>query len=265
MTSRNARASARAKPGWLTRAGSALKAVRPSGLRLAGSPRWIGPALKAVRPSRLRLAGRSRWLVIVPSLAALCGATAVLVYVLTSAGPPATPHSAGNASPNPDTTEAVPVFHVPAPVVPVTLPRDGAIPMSAGAAPQVKAWKAGNGGTALAAVSSEAGQVAQASGQKQYVEMKKACSELATSVSSAQDDQPIPDAAMQKQYEKALSELAQAAASCQAAITEQPEGEEFVATTQNLADLSTAAAALASGATDLYQATGQISDLGQGQ
>jgi hypothetical protein len=244
MTSRNARATARAKPMWLMKTGSALKAAMPS---------------------RLRLPGRSRWLVIVPSLAAFCGATVVLVYVLTTAGSPATSRPAANASPNPDTTEAVPVFHVPAPVVPVTLPRDGAIPMSAGAAPQVKAWKGGTGGTALADVTSQAGDVAQASGQKQYVEMKKACSELAASVSSAQTDPPIPDAAMQKQYQKALSELAQAAASCQAAITEQPEGEEYVATTQNSADLTAAAAALASGSTDLYQATGQISDLGQGQ
>jgi len=244
MTSRNGRATAGAKPGWLIKTGSALRAVLPS---------------------RLRLARRSRWLVIVPSLVALGGATAVLVYVLTSGGSPATARSGGNAGPNPDTTEAVPAFHVPAPVVPVTLPRDGAIPMSADAAPQVKAWKAGNGGTALAAVTSEAGDVAQASGQKQYVEMKKACSELAASVSDAQDDQPIPDTAMQTQYQKALSELAQAAASCQAAITEQPEGEEYVATTQNSADLSAAAAALASGATDLYQATSQISDLGQNQ
>ena len=244
MTSRNARASARAKPVWLMKTGSALTAAMPS---------------------RLRLPGRSRWLVIVPSLVAFCGATAVLVYVLTTGGSPATSRPAANASPNPDTTEAAPVFHVPAPVVPVTLPRDGAIPMAAGAAPQVKAWKAGNGGTALAAVASQAGEVAQASGQKQYVQMKKACSELAASVSSAQADPPIPDAAMQQKYQKALSELGQAAASCQAAITEQPEGEEFVATTQNSAELAAAAAALASGSTDLYQATGQISDLGQGQ
>jgi hypothetical protein len=191
----------------------------------------------------------------------------VLVYVVSagSAAAAPRPRSVAYASPNPDTTEPEPTFHVPAAVVPVALPSTGAIPMPSSDQPQVKAWKAGSGGTALSAVTSQAGAVAQASGLKQYVEMKQACVKLASSVSTAQADPPIPDAAMQAQYQQALSELAKAASKCQAGIAEQPDGDEYVATTQNAVDLSASASALASGSADLFKATGQISDLAQNQ
>jgi hypothetical protein len=246
MRSRNAYASASAELGRLMKIGATFT---------AGLPSW------------LRLHRRSRWLVIVPSLVAFCGLTAAVVYVVTAAGSPASqrPRPVAYASPNPDSTEPAPEFHVPAPVVPVALPSTGAIPLPVHDQPPVKAWKAGTGGAALDAVTSQAGAVAQASGLKEYVEMKQACSNLAASVSSALAGPPIPNAAMQAHYQQALSDLGAAAAKCQAAISEQPEGEEYVATTQNPADLSASAAALVSGSKDLYQATGQISDLGQGQ
>jgi hypothetical protein len=241
MTSRNARASASPKLGWLIR----IRRTLTAGLR---------------RP------GKTAWLVIVPSVAVFCGLAGVLVYVLTGGGsaPTARARPVAYASPNPDTTEPVPQFHVPAPVVPVALPSTGAIPLLADDEPQVKAWKSGSGGTALSAVTSHAGAVAQARGLKEYVEMKQECSELASSVSEAQAGTPIPDAAMQAEYQKALSELGKAAAGCQAAISEQPDGEEYVATTENSADLSAVASELAAGSQDLYVATGQISDLGLG-
>jgi hypothetical protein len=220
--------------------------------------RWLPPLLQP--------AARSRWVLIVSSVVAFCGLTAAGVYVTAGGSPgPAHQRPLAYSSPNPDTTEPAPQFHVPAPVAPVALPSTGAIPMPYGAQPQVQTWKAGRGGKALGAVTSQAGAVAQASGQKQYVEMRQACSALATSVASAQTAPAIPAAAMQAKYQQALSELATAAAQCQAGISEQPDGDEYVATTQNPADLKASAAALAAGSNDLYQATGQISDLGQGQ
>jgi hypothetical protein len=244
MTSRNAHASAAIRRDWLIRVRRTLT---------AGLPSWV------------RSRPRSALLVAVPSLAAFLGLAVVLAYVVAGSGPAASrPSPAAYSSPNPDTTEPVPQFHVPAPVVPVSLPSTGAIPLPAYDQPQVTAWKAGSGGTALSAVTSQAGDVAQARGLKQYVEMKQYCSQLASSVSQAQADAPIPDAAMQAQYQKALAELAKAAAACQAGISEQPDGEEYVATTENPADLSASASDLALGSKELYQATGQISDLGQG-
>jgi len=246
MTRRDAHASGSLKRGW---------------------PPQLLRHLESAVPQRMQPVVTSRWTVIVASLVAFCGVTAVLAFVIAGGSGPASsgPRPVAYASPNPDTTEPAPEFHVPAPVAPIALPSTGAVPMPSSGQPQVKAWKAGSGGTALSAVTSEAGDVAQASGLKQYVQMKQACVQLASGVSTAQSDPPIPDAAMQAQYQKALSELAQAASKCQAAISEQPDGDEYVATTQNAGDLSASASALASGSTDLYKATGQISDLGQGQ
>lgn len=231
-------------------------------LQNAMLPRPLMRPLTAALTSRLR----SRRVVIVSSLVALSGLTAVLVNVfVVSSAPPASDNRrpAANAKPNPDATEPVPVFHVPAPVVRVVLPNTGAIPLPSGAKPAAAAWISGRGGALLTAVTSQAGDVAQASGLKQYVQMKQACVTLAASVSSAQSGPPIPVADMESQYQKALSELAKAAAACQAAISEEPDGDEYVSTTENSADLSASALALAAGSRDLYQATGQISNLAQ--
>lgn len=244
MTSRGAHAPAEPKTSWLAR-------------RLR--------TLRQALPPLLQPAARSRRVLIVSSIAAFCGLTAAGVFVTAGGSPPAHQRPLAYSSPNPDTTEPAPQFHVPAPVAPVALPSTGAIPMPSGAQPQVQTWKAGPGGKALGGVTSQAGAVAQASGQKQYVEMRQACSALAASVASAQAAPAIPAAAMQAKYQQALSELATAAAQCQAGIAEQPDGDEYVATTQNPADLKASAAALAAGSKDLYQATGQISDPGQDQ
>lgn len=242
MTSRGAHASAAAGSGW---------------------QRKLGGLLRLSVPARLRSV-RHRWLVIVPAVAGVAAVSAVLAYVLASGSQPAHPRPVAYDSPNPDTTEPMPQFHVPAKVAPVVLPSTGAIRLPIAEQPQARTWKAGSGGAALTAVSSQAGDVAQASGLKEYVEMKQSCSKLAASVSQAQVAPPVPDAALQAKYSKALSELAQAAANCQAGISEQPEGDEYVATTENQADLSASATSLAAGSKDLYQATGGISALGQG-
>jgi hypothetical protein len=202
--------------------------------------------------------------VIVPAVVGAVAVAAVLAYVIGSRSQPAHPRPVAYASPNPDTTKATPKFHVPAQVVPVTLPSTGAIPLPVAEQPQARTWKAGRGGVGLTAVFSQAGDVSQAAGLREYVEMKQACSKLGASVSQAQAGPPIPDAAMQAKYSKALSELGNAAADCQAGISEQPDGDEYIATTENQTDLSVSATDLAAGSTDLYQATGGISVLGQG-
>jgi hypothetical protein len=245
MTSRSAHASSSAKRGGLVRT------RRTSGRGL---------------PQRPRPLSAPAWRVIASSLAAFCGLAAVLAYVVAAGSGPAasSPGQAAYAGPNPGATKPVPQVRVAAPAVPVALPSTGAIPLPAGDQPQVTAWMAGSAGAALSVVTGQAGDVAQARGLRQYAEMRQYCSELASSVSAAQADAPIPDAAMQAQYQKALSELAKAAETCQAGISRQSDGGQYVATTENRADLSASASALASGSMDLYQATGQISDLGQG-
>jgi hypothetical protein len=228
---------------------------------------WVAVPVRLVRLARpAGWPSRRGWLVIVPSVLVLFGLVAGVTYVVVSSAPgPARLRPAAASSPNPDTTEAVPQFHVPAQVDPVALPSTGAIPLPTYAQPQAKTWKAGPGGAALKTVSDRAGAVTQAQGQKLYVAMKAACTQLATSVTTAQDSPPIPDAAMQALYQKALTEFATAAGQCKTAIFEQPDGEEYVATTENQSELRTVAGALSSGSKDLFQATEQISTLDQGQ
>lgn len=229
--------------GWLLRPGRLARSL------WAGRPAWL----------------RSRWLLVLPSALVFAGLVAGLVSVLAASGnaPAPRPGPAALNHPNPDSTEPPPRFQVPAQVVPVALPSTGAIPLPVTEQPQVTAWNAGPGGSALKKVSRQAGTVAQASGLKHYTDMKSACSQLAVSVVTAQDGPPIPVAAMQRLYRQALTELASAAGQCRAAISEQPDGDEYVATTENQDGLRAAAAALASGTRDLFRATGQIAALGQ--
>ncbi len=228
---------------------------------------WLRRLLRPVNAMLSRL--RPRPVLIVSSVVALLGLAAGLTFVFAASGSrPATAsrlRPIASARPNPDTTEATPQFHVPARVVPLPLPSSGALPLPSSDQVEAAEWKSGEGGAALSAVTSQAGAVGQASAMKLYVEMKQACENLATSVSSAQSGPPIPVVAMEALYQKALSELATAAAVCQAGISEQADGDEYVLTTQNSADLSASIAALALGSKDLYEATGQISDLGEGE
>lgn len=201
---------------------------------------------------------RSRWLVIVPSVLAAAGLVAGVAYVIADggSGPAPRPRPAALSSPNPDTTKPVPQYHVPAQLVPVALPSTGAVPLPTSAQPQVTAWKAGRGGSALKTVSAAAGSVAQESGLKEYAPMKAACSQLGAGVQAALAAPPIPVAAMQELYQKALSGLGRAASECQSAISEQPDGDEYIATSEDKSVLNQAQSALATAARELFTATG---------
>lgn len=119
-------------------------------------------------------------------------------------------------------------------------------------------WNSGDGGKDLAAVSGQLGGVLQAGGVRQYVQMRGACVALAAAVARAQAGPPIPVAAMQNLYAKSLVELAQGASSCRAAIAEQPDGDEYIVTTQNKTKLHLAASEFSAGSKDLYRATAEI-------
>jgi hypothetical protein len=119
-------------------------------------------------------------------------------------------------------------------------------------------WNSGDGGKDLAAVSGQIGGVLQAGGVRQYVQMRGACVALAATVARAQAGPPIPVAAMQKLYAKSLVDLAGGASSCRAAIAQQPDGDEYVVTTQNQTKLHLAASEFSAGAKDLYRATAEI-------
>jgi hypothetical protein len=233
---------------------------------VSGTRGWLA------KPSWLlvsaRLARRPRWssrrgrVVIAACALAFCGLVAGLTYVGVNGGSGAPLGPLAGGSPNPDSTQPVPRFNVPAQVDPVALPSTGAIPLPTYEQPQVKTWQSGPGGAALKQVSNQAGNATQAEGLKLYVEMKAACTQLAVSVTTAQDAPPIPDTAMQALYLKALQELGTGAGECKTAIFEEPEGDEYVATTENTGVLRAAAAALRSGGRDLFLATSQIATLG---
>lgn len=232
--------------GWLAKLSCLLRLLVPAWL--ARRPRW---------------SSRRGRVTIVASALAFCGLVAGLTYVAVSGGPGAPLRPLAGGSPNPDFTQPVPRFNVPAQVDPVALPSTGAIPLPTYEQPQVKTWQSGPGGAALKQVSNQAGNATQAEGLKLYVEMKAACAQLAVSVTTAQDAPPIPDTAMQALYQKALQELGTGAGECKTAIFEQPEGDEYVATTENTSVLRAAAAALRSGGRDLFLATSQIATLGR--
>ena len=120
---------------------------------------------------------------------------------------------------------------------------------------QVATWEAGTGGTALQSVSVQLGNVVMAHGANQFVEMKKACTKLATAVTTAQAGPAIPDTAMQLEYQGSLTNLATAAADCNGAISYKQDGDEHVVATENATTLSQATSALVTGAKDLYVAT----------
>ena len=85
--------------------------------------------------------------------------------------------------------------------------------------------------------------------------MKSACGNLATSIDAAGNLAPIPDASMQSQYTSALSALAKAASDCRSAISEQPDGDEYVRTTTNPTVLQLAQTELSSGIKSLAAIT----------
>jgi hypothetical protein len=76
-------------------------------------------------------------------------------------------------------------------------------------------------------------------------------------VQTAQAGPQIPVAAMQTRYVTALASW-QGRHGLRAAISPQPDGDEYIVTTENLTMLHASASALASGSEDMYRATAGI-------
>jgi hypothetical protein len=122
----------------------------------------------------------------------------------------------------------------------------------------LRKWDAGPGGTLLTNVSGDLGDAAQSFGVRQFGPMLRACSSLATAVTTATTGPPIPNAAMQASYSQALDTLAAAAADCRAGISQYPTEDEGLQTRENPTILHQAESELAVGATDLSRATVDI-------
>jgi len=121
-------------------------------------------------------------------------------------------------------------------------------------------WDAGPGGKTLAAVREQMGTAMQSAGLKLYAQMKLACAQLASEVSTAQAGPPIPDNAMQRLYAKALAGLSRAAANCHTAISIHEDGEDTKARV-NGPLLNRSRAEFAAASTKLYRATSEIESL----
>jgi hypothetical protein len=126
---------------------------------------------------------------------------------------------------------------------------------------EIKHWRAGPGGTALAAVTEQLGSVTLSAGARLYATTERACASLASSIEPARAGPPIPDAAMQQLYVKALKELSRTAADCQRAISVAPEGEENIQVHVDKALLHQVLTAFAAESQKLYKATAEIQEL----
>ena len=134
----------------------------------------------------------------------------------------------------------------------------GALSLPTSMKSRAASWQSGSGGRDLTAVSSRLGQALQASGIRQYTSMKSACTQLASSVVTAEAGPPIPDVAMQNLYAKALAELAKGAADCRTAISVAPTGDETTQTHLDTTMLHQAISEFSVGATNIFRATAQI-------
>ena len=134
----------------------------------------------------------------------------------------------------------------------------GALSLPTSMQSRVASWQSGPGGRDLTAVSSRLGQALQASGIRQYTSMKSACTQLASSVATAEAGPQIPDAAMQNLYAKALAELAKGAADCRTAISVASTGDETTQAHVDTTMLHQATSELSAGATDVFRATAEI-------
>lgn len=242
-----------------------------------------GPAGRRRRKPAWHISSSRRpsWLWITASAIALACFTFGIVYAATSGKPGQAAARAGATTPassaslQPGSTTGL----QPGSTIGATTPAKGraataeprsaaALGLDAGALAlpgklraQAANWYAARGGTALAAVSGQVGAVTQAGSLRQYNEMKAACSALASDVSTAQADPPIPNAAMETLYAKALTTLATGAADCGKAISVQPDGDEQVVTQENPALLHQSSAEFQAGATYLFRATAEIEAL----
>ncbi|HEX6519268.1 MAG TPA: hypothetical protein VF070_04525 [Streptosporangiaceae bacterium] len=126
---------------------------------------------------------------------------------------------------------------------------------------QIQHWTAGSGGAALSAVTAQLGKAAQAGGLKLYAQLRAACANLRSSVQTARNAPPIPDAAMQRLYASTLVGLANAAADCLSAVSVRQAGDEDLQIHVNSALLNRSLAELAVGSKQLYTATAEIRTL----
>jgi hypothetical protein len=227
--------------------GQSQEAIRPTG-PLRRYWRWIAlaAAIALVGYAAVNLPGRSN------------AFPAAGVNVSASAGAGATGATggpSGGAVPNPDATESVPTA-IPGPAGVATsahLPRK--------LASSLARWKAGGGGAALSVLSAQMGNAMQAGGLRLYPTMRLACTKVGNAVTAARASPPIPDAAMQRWYTTALTALARAAADCRTGISVHPYGDENTRTRERPRILSQSRAEFATGARDLFLATGKIRSL----
>src|ERR1700729_3630585 len=176
---------------------------------VGGPPAGVAPLLPPVlrQPRRAALAGSG--------LALTFGVALVLVFTVGGAGShsAASSSASGHAAGGKTASKLLGGDHraLPPGAKESTVGGAATLARSAGALPlptrltgRAVAWRAGEGGTLLAAVSREYGSATQAGGMRQYASMRYNCGLLASSVSAAQTGPPIPVPAMQKLYARAL-------------------------------------------------------------
>jgi hypothetical protein len=210
-----------------------------------------------------RISG-SRWLPLAGIGVSLCVATAGVVVVVSTNIGRADHVASASSSPAADQT-ALPIATAKGPARATAVTSDGiaktALTIPPGLRRQIKHWKAGPGGAALAAVTEQLGSVTLSAGAKLYATTERACASLASSIEPAQAGPPIPDATMQHLYGKALKELSRTAADCQHAISVAPEGAENIQVHVDKALLQQALTEFAAESQKLYQATAEIREL----
>jgi hypothetical protein len=212
-----------------------------------------------------------RWPLLITVVTCACLAVAgVLVAVLSSPGGKAGHTTAAKSGPVATRTPmARPLSSgKPGPAPTPSLPSTSAVTRAAissralrwppGHKHLIEHWKAGPGGTALAAVTQQLGNVTQAAGARLYDSMKLSCTNLASAVTRAQAGPPVPDAQMQRLYAKVLLKLYQAANDCQRAISAQSKGDESVEIHLDRPLLDRSAAEFATDGAQLYKATAEI-------
>jgi hypothetical protein len=246
-------ARGQARPAGRARAGkdAPVNRLAPPGVSLRAFPeefamyRW---ARQVMWPHR-------RWFVPIALTGAAMALAVVAVLVFAGGGA-----SGPTASPG---TAAAPVASSgPSSTAPASTQRTGVSTASKPLVPQdpaeVATWKAGHGGTLLAAVSQQMGEALMNRGLSHYVQMRQACATLASTIAAAAAGPQIPDTAMQEAYLKALTNLAAGASACKSAISVHQEGDEDVSVHVSQASLDLAASKLALGAKRLYTATEKI-------
>ena len=234
-----------------------------------------------LRHTRRRSAGRfplprnrGTWFWIMVSLIALAGVALIVggrSHQATSGNssaattPGSTSAAAGGAPATAGSSKASQVNHPPnsiskakgkVPTAAQAAENGGAIRLPVGVS-RVIVWHSGSGGKYLATVTRLFGNALQAGGERQYMQMRIACTQLTHGVSTAEAGPQIPVAAMQMLYGKALAELAKGAADCQAAITVQRQAEDL-GTKVNATMRQRAASELAAGARDIFRSTAEI-------